>query len=57
MINVNNLDLLKATYVAYTQNDLISEGWRIGEKYIVKSRIKAPRGQVILYLQVIEDGK
>ena len=57
MINVNDLDLLKATYVAYTQNDLISEGWRIDNKYLVKSRIKAPRGQVILYLQAIEDGK
>lgn len=57
MINVNDLDLLRATYVAYTQNTLIGEGWRIDEKYLVKSRIQHPRGQVVLYLQVIEDGK
>ena len=53
----NDLDLLRATYTAYTLNEDISEGWRIDEKYKVKSRIKAPRGQVVLYLEVFEDGR
>lgn len=57
LMNYNDLDLLKATYTAYTQNKEISEGWRIDEKYIVKSRIQSPRGQIVLYLEVLEDGK
>ena len=53
--DLNELAIIKATLVGYTSNRQIRENWRIDEQYIVKSVLKAPHGQVVLYLEKIEN--
>ena len=53
--NSNGLDAYTSTLVGYTEDSKLDIGWKIADKFIVKS-VMPHRHYNVLYLQEVENG-